>query len=283
MRREGENMTGLKALARTRSRSGQEFHTLSQADLLDYARRHHLTHRQAVAEALREGLFPECYERNFPSLSCPEQLRLFDSSVLVAGLGGLGGTLTTLLARVGVGRLLLADGDVFAPSNLNRQWLATQATLGLNKAEVATRNLQDINPALLAEAIPANLTAANLAPCLAQVQVALDGLDSLPARRDLFTAAQAAGVPLVHGAAQGRFGQVATILPDDPGAFHRIYGEASRESHEPREILAPTASLIASLQVQEALRLLLGKPPLYRGRLAHYDGDTGCLELLSLG
>jgi tRNA A37 threonylcarbamoyladenosine dehydratase len=70
-------------------------------------------------------------------------------SVEVAGLGGLGGTLALLLARVGVGRLLLADGDVFVPSNLNRQFLATGRSLGLNKARAAADDLQDINPALL--------------------------------------------------------------------------------------------------------------------------------------
>lgn len=275
-------MTGLKSLARSRIRSGQDFRIISQGDLRDWAQHNNVTLRQAVAEALRAGLFPECYERNFPSLSCPEQLRLFDSRVLVAGLGGLGGTIAVLLARVGVGRLLLADGDVFAASNLNRQWLATQTTLGLNKAQAAARQVQDINPALIAEAIPEYLTPENLPNYLSQTQVALDGLDSLAARRELFAAAQAAGIPLVHGAATGKFGQVATILPNDPPPFNRIYGQASQGSHAPREILAPTASLIASLQVQEAVRLLLGQPPLYHGLLAHYDGDTGRLEVWDL-
>ncbi len=134
-------MDTLKSLTRAGTRSGQNFHTISESDLRDWARRHLFTLRQAVAAALREGIFPECFERNFPSLSAPEQLRLFDSSVLVVGLGGLGGTLAPLLARVGVGRLLLADGDVFTPANLNRQWLATHQTLGESKARVAADHL----------------------------------------------------------------------------------------------------------------------------------------------
>ncbi len=109
--------------------------------------------RQAMEAALTAGIFPECWERNFPSLSAPEQLRLFRSAVLVAGLGGLGGFLAELLARVGVGRLLLADGDHFTPANLNRQLLATQETLGLSKAVVTARRLREINPAILAEPI----------------------------------------------------------------------------------------------------------------------------------
>jgi molybdopterin/thiamine biosynthesis adenylyltransferase len=188
-----------------------------------------------------------------------------------------------LLARVGLGRLLLADGDVFVPSNLNRQFLATTKNLGRQKAQVAADHLFEINPALLVEAIPHYLTPDNLTTYLSQVQVALDGLDNLNSRRDLFEAARKSGVPLVHGAVAGNYGQVTTVLPGDPDGFARIYPNAAPELAELREILAPVAALTASLQVQEAIRLLLGQPPAYHGRLAHFDGDTGVLELLPLG
>ena len=276
-------MENLKSLARVCLRSGQHGQIIRQRDLQEWARSKNLPLRQAVAIALEANIFPENLERNFPSFSSRDQLRLWHSSALVVGLGGLGGTLAELLARVGIGRLLLADGDVFVPSNLNRQWLARQATLGKNKARVAARHLQGLNPALVTEAIPAYLTPANLRTYLAQVQVAVDGLDNLQARRDLFEAARGTAVPLVHGAVVGRFGQVTTILPADPGSFACLYPNNALEVERGREILAPVASLIASLQVQEAVRLLLGRPPVYHGRLAYYDGDTGTLELLSLG
>jgi molybdopterin/thiamine biosynthesis adenylyltransferase len=272
----------LIAAARRLFRSDREILLVAEADLQTWARSHNLNLRQAVAAALEAGIFPECFERNFPSLSAAEQLRLFESAALVVGLGGLGGTLAVLLARVGVGRLLLADGDVFQPSNLNRQLLATQATLGRNKAQVAAEHLLGINPALEVKAIPRFLDRETLPDCLSQVQVALDGLDSLKARQDLFGAAQQAGVPLVHGAVRGQYGQVATILPADRESFARIFVAAS-DKGEPPDILAPLPTLIASLQVQEAVRLLLGKTPAYHGCLAHFDGDTGRLEMLPLG
>lgn len=275
-------MENLISLARAAVRSGQTFRIIRPDDLRDWAQSKNLTLPQAVAKALQAGIFPENLERNFPSFTSQDQIRLWHSSALVVGLGGLGGTLAELLARVGVGRLLLADGDIFVTSNLNRQWLARQATLGKNKAQVAAQHLQSINPALVLEALAENLTPDNLTTYLSQVQVAVDGLDNLRARRDLFEAAQRAGVPLVHGAVVGRFGQVATILPDDPESFTSIYSPQAQEVERGREILAPVASLIASLQVQEALRLLLGRPPVYHGRLAHYDGETGTLELLPL-
>jgi len=272
----------LKSVIRTGTRSGQQFSSVSDGDLRDFARRQNLVLRQAVAEVLRAGIFPECYERNFPSLSSQEQWRLFDSSVLVVGLGGLGGILAVLLARMGIGRLLLADGDVFIPSNLNRQWLATQQTLGKKKAQVAADHLLEINPALLVEAIPEYLTRENLPTYLSQVQVVLDGLDNLNSRRELFQAAHDTRVPLVHGAVVGKFGQVTTVLPDDPDSFTRIYSDAAIEVERGRDILAPVVSLTASLQAQEAIRVLLGQPPAYHGRLAHFDGDTGGLELVPL-
>jgi molybdopterin/thiamine biosynthesis adenylyltransferase len=270
------------SLVRTGTRSGQEFQTISDHDLRNVAQRYYLTMRQAVAGALQAGIFPECYERNFPSLSCPEQLRLFDSSILVAGLGGLGGAISVLLARVGVGRFLLADGDAFTLSNLNRQCLATRPSLGENKAQVAAAHLHEINPALRAVAIPNYLNPDNLPGHLSQVQVAIDGLDNLNSRRDLFAAAQKAGIPLVHGAVTAVFGQVTTVLPDDPDSFSTIYANVTLEPRGGWEILAPVVALMASLQAQEAIRLLLGHPPAYHGRLAHFDGETGTLELLQL-
>jgi molybdopterin/thiamine biosynthesis adenylyltransferase len=271
----------LQALAQPLLRSGQESHLIREAELLAWARTHRVSLREGIKTALQAGIFPECFERNFPSLSATEQSLLFQSSALVVGLGGLGGALAVLLARVGVGRLVLADGDVFQPANLNRQLLATQETLGRNKAEVAAEHLRTINPALKIEAIPGYLDRESLPACLSQVQVALDGLDNLKARKDLFSAAEAARVPLVHGAVMGKYGQVATILPGDRESFDRIYAAAIDKGEAP-DILAPLPSLIASLQVQEAIRLLLGKPPAYHNALAYFDGDTGRLELLPL-
>ena len=56
----------------------------------------------------------------------------------------------------------------------------------------------------------------------------------------------------------------------------------ARDADTAREVLAPTVALVASLQVQEAIRLLLGQPPAYRDHLAHFDGDTGRLEIVPL-
>jgi molybdopterin-synthase adenylyltransferase len=276
-------MEHLKAIATRISRANCEAQMVTGAGLDHWAAGRQVSRRQALEAALTAGIFPECWERNFPSLNAAEQLRLFRSTVLVAGLGGLGGFLAELLARVGVGRLLLADGDHFTPANLNRQLLATQETLGLNKAEVTARRLREINPAILAEPIVHFLGPDNLGGYLCQVQVAVDGLDTIAARQELAAGARNAGVPLVHGAVCGKFGQVSTLMPaGPPGGPAACHPALAGEAAAAREVLAPTVALVASLQVQEAIRLLLGQTPAYRDRLAHFDGDTGRLEILPL-
>lgn len=274
-------MTRMQSIARRLGRGGQDFQMVTEADLQTWARSHNLNLRQAHEAALQAGIFPECYERNFPSLSAADQWRLFRSRVLIAGAGGLGGCQAVLLARIGVGRLLVADGDIFQPANLNRQLLATHSTLGQNKAHITARHIQDLNPALIVEAIPDFLDLNNLAVYLGQVQVVLDALDTVAARRQLFAAGRAAGLPLIHGAVAGAFGQVTTIMPDDRFRFDSLY--QSDETAVTGEALAPVVALIASLQVQEAIRILSGRSPAYQGRLAHFDGDTGLLEIVPLG
>jgi len=275
---EEQEKTSLEPLARRIFRAGREALVVADHDLMAWAASRGLPLPQAFEAALAAAIFPESLERNFPALSAAEQLRLFQSRVLIVGLGGLGGFQAVLLARLGVGHLVLADGDVFALSNLNRQLFATERTLGFNKALVAAQHLKEIHPALTVEPIDQFLGPQNLPYYLTRVQVALDGLDNLNSRRELFAAAQAAGVPLVHGAVHGLFGQVATVLPQDGDSFQKIYAAAGAEG--PPEVLAPVVSLIASLQVQEAGRLLLGRPPAYHNALAYFHGDTGRLEVL---
>lgn len=274
----------LKSLALRGARAGRKFLVISQDRLQAWAAEQGLQLRRAIELALEAGIFPECWERNFPSLTPAQQLTLWRSSVLIAGLGGLGGPQAMMVARAGVGRLYLADGDVFAPSNLNRQFLATCQTLGQSKALVTARHLQEINAAILVEAIPEFLDSNRLRDFLPAVQVVLDAVDTLTARRDIIDAAQQAGVPVVHGAVSGTFGQVTTIMPQDPKGFSRLYPQIDDLGPESGPgVLAPAVTLVASLQALEAIRLLLGQTPAYHGVLAHFDGDTGQLGIIPLG
>jgi molybdopterin-synthase adenylyltransferase len=272
----------LLELAHTCSRQRQNFLMLEQERLEAWAVQHHLTLREAYQQVLAAGIFPESLERNFPTFKVQEQLRLFTSSVLIAGLGGLGGYQAQLLVRVGVGRLLLADGDRFAPANLNRQLLATRDTLGRTKAGVTADFLRRINPAVEVQSLQEYLDPVSYPVFLTQVDLALDALDTFTARRQLLTAARKAGRPVIHGAVLGQDGQLTTILPGDEPVFESEYLNNPSLSSESPPVVAPSVAFIAGLQVQEAVRLLLSLPLAYHGSLAYLDGDTGRLEFFPL-
>ena len=104
---------------------------------------------------------PERYRRNMEALSPQDQQRLASSCVALVGLGGLGGYVLELLARAGVGHIRCADGDHFEESNLNRQLLATDETLGQAKSQAARDRAKRINPAVRVETLDRFLTTAS--------------------------------------------------------------------------------------------------------------------------
>ena len=103
---------------------------------------------------MEAGIFPEALERNFPTRLRRNSSPYGGAAPWWWGAGGLGGCQAMVLARGWVGRLYLADGDAFTPSNLNRQLLATTLTLGQSKAVVSARHLREVNAGLLVEALP---------------------------------------------------------------------------------------------------------------------------------
>ena len=234
-----------------------------------------------MISALEKDLWPESLIRNHPTMSAREQIRLLKARVVIIGLGGLGGHLATLMARVGTGHLVLVDGDRFDPSNLNRQILCTNDTIEKSKADVAARQCGVINPALETTVWKTDFSTENGHQILASADLVLDGLDQIPTRKTLFSLAMSMGIPFVHGAVQGWYGQTATFLPESPSDLDGIYpGEPPQTS--PPSVLAPVVATIASLQAQEAIRILSGRAPANAGMLVYFDGHEMSLHRLSL-
>jgi molybdopterin/thiamine biosynthesis adenylyltransferase len=235
-----------------------------------------LSRKEAEAGLLEVGILPRRYVRNYGLLGFEGQLKLLRSCVAVIGLGGLGGYAVEGLARVGVGRLVLVDGDVFVDHNLNRQVLSCEGNLGRSKAHVAAERVQQINGAIELQFYAEYATSESLRHMLQGVDVVIDALDRLPARLMLQDAAAAADVPMVHGAIAGGMGQVMTILPGD-GGLRALYGDGELPERGAEAELgtpAPAPMLIAALQVQEAVKLLTGVGELLRGRLLFIDALT---------
>ena len=235
-------------------------------------------------------LFEETpFSRNHPTISEADQEKLAASRVLVVGCGGLGGYAMEYLVRLGVGHIRVIDPDTFAESNLNRQVLATRATLGCKKVACARERALAINPDVDVEAVVGYFTPENATELLAGCDAAVDALDNPVSRVQLEAACEAAGVPLVHGAVRGRFVQAATVLPGE-GTLARLYGSATMPGADNpdalrtlKSCLSITPPLAMGLEVSELLNLLTGRPRgIGAGELVLLDAATLRLNRVKL-
>ena len=228
----------------------------------------------AVVEelALENGIFPARYQRNRNMISIAEQLLLFRSRIAVIGCGGLGGYIIEGLARLGVGGIVAIDPDVFEEHNLNRQLLATLRTLGQAKTEVALARVNEINPAVTVTPIQAAFCTANGQELLQGVTVAVDALDSIAYRLELVETCTEMDIPMVHGAIGGWYGHVATQLPGDT-TVQNIYSNWVAGKGIEQQLGNPsfTPAVVASLQVAEVCKIILGRGELLRNRKLSID------------
>lgn len=248
--------------------------THAQGDLLPWsaqteaAARFDLTIGEVEEKALEVGLMPARYQRNRQTITVDKQLHLFRSSVVVIGSGGLGGYLIEELARLGVGRLTVVDPDVFEEHNLNRQLLSSPAHLGAPKVEVAAARVRDINPAVTIIPMRDAFSPANGRELLAGADAVVDGLDSITTRLELVEICRDLAIPLVHGAIGGWYGQVATQLPGEDISPY-IFGRWAQPKGVETRLGNPsfTPAVVASLQVAETCKVLLGEGESLRHRM----------------
>jgi molybdopterin/thiamine biosynthesis adenylyltransferase len=258
--------------------------TLALPWLQEAAAEYGLSRRQAEIAVLELGVLPLRYLRSYGTVGIDGQLELLRSCVAVIGLGGLGGYVVEGLARMGVGRLVLVDGDVFIEHNLNRQILSDEPSLGRFKTEIVAERVQRLNPSIETVTHSRYATKENLAGMLTGVDVVVDALDRLPTRLTLQTVAAEVGIPMVHGAIAGWVGQVMTILPGDSG-LRALYGsDPVPEQGAEVEQGCPAASpmMIAAFQVHETIKVLLNKGELIRNRMLFIDAAFCEMRILEL-
>lgn len=217
--------------------------------------------------SLALGIMPARYQRNRTIISVSDQLTLFRSCVAVIGCGGLGGYIVEELARLGVGRIIVVDHDVFEEHNLNRQLFSSPASLGKAKVAAATVRISEINPAVTLIPLQAAFSPENGADLLAGCQIAVDALDSIQVRLELAEACTAMNIPLVHGAIAGWFGHVTTQFPGE-NTLQTIYSSWKAGKGVEQTLGNPsfTPAVIASLEVAEVSKVLLGQGTPLRGR-----------------
>lgn len=228
-----------------------------------------VTVTQIEEVALERGILPARYQRNRHSISASDQLTLFRSSVAVIGCGGLGGYVVEELARLGVGRIVVIDPDVFEEHNLNRQLFSTPNNLGRAKVDAAVKRISEINPAVTLVPLLTAFSRDNGVELLNGCQIAVDALDSIQARLELAEVCSAMDIPLVHGAIAGWFGHVTTQFPGD-NTLQTVYRSWKEGKGVEQTLGNPsfTPAVVASLEVAEVCKVLLGQGvPLRRRQL----------------
>ena len=222
------------------------------------------------------------YQRNMNTLSPEENRRLAEFRVCVVGCGGLGGYIIEMLGRIGIGAIVAVDGDVFEPTNLNRQLLSEEGNLGRPKALAARDRMAAVNSSVEVRPVTERFTAENGQELLAGCHLAFDALDNAASRRVLEDACETAGIPLVHGAIGGWYGQVCVVYPGDR-TLSELFPEGTEKGIE-AELGNPafTPALVAALEVAEGIKVLLDRPGVLRKRLLAIDLLNHEYELLDL-
>lgn len=261
------------------------YNSISLKHIIRLSKTFGVSGREIEIIALEHGVVPERYARNMKTFSPQDQVALLKSRVIVVGLGGLGGAVVEILARIGIGTLDLIDGDTFEESNLNRQFLSMPKLLAKSKAESAAQRIKKINPSLAVNMHPQFIDEKNGLGFLTQADVIADCLDNVKVRFIVERVCKEIGLPLVSAAAAGASGHVTTIFPDDQG-LKLIYGEPDKIPSKGAEVslgtLPYSVTFLAALECAEIVKIIQQKGSLLRNKLLVADLNDGVIDVMNL-
>jgi len=204
--------------------------------------------REELEAMLLARLTPGVYER------------VRSAKVGIAGLGGLGSNIAMMLARTGIGLLVLADFDTVEPSNLNRQCYGV-SHLGMQKTDACANQIREINPLVQVQTYPHRITARNAVSCFGACDIVCEAFDNPCAKAELINAIleMEKGPILVSGS--GMAGMDSANRIHTRRALRRLYvcGDETSEAREGVGLMAPRVTVCAGHQANMALRLLMGE------------------------
>lgn len=221
----------------------------------------------------------ERYSRQilFEGIGEEGQRRLLASRALIVGCGALGSAQVEMLARAGVGKLRIVDRDFVEESNLQRQTMFTEADARerVPKAVAAGRRVAEINSDVICETEVADVSNSNVERLLEGCDVVLDGTDNFSTRFLLNDACVKHDAAWVYGAAVGSYGVTMTIRPHRSPCLRCVFPElpaaASAPTCDTAGVIMPIISIVAAVQVAEALKLMLGRTESLHDGLMQFD------------
>ncbi|HEY2391838.1 MAG TPA: ThiF family adenylyltransferase [Candidatus Angelobacter sp.] len=222
--------------------------------------------------------FEDRYSRQilFPGIGATGQDRLAQGHVAIVGCGATGACIAGLLARAGVGHLLIIDRDYVEPSNLQRQSLFDEADAAesLPKAVAAVRKIGAFNSEIQAKAAVADLTPENIEALLGEADLILDATDNFETRYLINDFAVKHGKPWIYAAAVAAYAVTMNVIPGETACLACMFPappEGTVETCDTAGILNSAVNLIGSIQATEAIKFLIGAKDKLRRTLLSFD------------
>jgi molybdopterin/thiamine biosynthesis adenylyltransferase/rhodanese-related sulfurtransferase len=210
-----------------------------------------------------------------PDVGMTGQKRLKNARVLCVGAGGLGSPALLYLAAAGVGTLGVVDFDVVDESNLQRQVIHGQSDIGRPKAESARDSIHEINPYVEVILHETQLDSDNALEIFAQYDLIVDGTDNFATRYLVNDACVLLGKPYVWGSIYRFDGQASVFWAEYGPCYRCLYPEPPPPGMVPScaegGVLGVLCASIGSIQVNEAIKLIVGIGDPLAGRLMIYD------------
>lgn len=212
----------------------------------------------------------------FPGIGTEGQRLLGRARVAVVGCGATGSAVVSSLARAGVGTIRIIDRDYVEPSNLQRQSLFDEADAAesLPKALAAARRIAAFNSEIQIDARVADLSPENAEELLTGMDLILDGTDNFETRYLVNDFAVQNAVPWIYAAAVGSYAVTLNILPGETACMVCLFPDPPQgtvETCDTAGILNSAAGLVASIEVTEALKILVGARDRVRRTLLSFD------------
>ncbi len=210
-----------------------------------------------------------------PEVGMEGQEKICNSKVLNIGTGGLGSPVSLYLAAAGVGKLGLIDFDVVDKSNLQRQIVHSESTVGTLKVESAKNRIADLNSDVEVITYNERLTSENAMRIFADWDIIIDGTDNFPTRYLANDACVLLKKPYIYGCILRFEGQVSVFDSRTGPCYRCLYPEPPPPGLVPScaegGVLGVLCGIIGGLQTNEALKLIIGKGDSLNGRLVIFD------------
>lgn len=211
------------------------------------------------------------WQLDVPDFGDAGQARLKGATVLVSRVGGLGSVVAYELAAAGVGRLILAHGGDIKPSDLNRQLLMTHAAIGTSRVRSAARRLQELNPRLVIDCVPQNVSTANAAKLVGAADVVVDCAPLFEERFAMNQAAVQQNKPLVECAMYELQAQITTVIPGQTPCVACLHPVPPPVWQRRFPVFGAVSGAVGCLGAMEAIKLIAGLGRPLAGRLLTMD------------